>query len=101
MRHSSLDLTMNVYLAPTLLDVAGAIEALLELTAGEGVEAAGYVRNAGCSEVQLAARECNEESVEAGGSVGEEGNVTGLPAQDLASPCKAMQEVSNSLPTKD
>jgi len=28
MRHSSLDLTMNVYTDPTLLDVAGALEAL-------------------------------------------------------------------------
>jgi hypothetical protein len=31
LRHSSLDLTMNVYTDPTLLDVAGAIEALPEL----------------------------------------------------------------------
>ncbi len=31
MRHSSLDLTMNVYADPTLLDVAGAMEALPEL----------------------------------------------------------------------
>ena len=30
-RHSSLDLTMNVYTDPTLLDVAGAIEALPDL----------------------------------------------------------------------
>ena len=28
MRHSSIDLTMNVYTDPTLLDVAGAVEAL-------------------------------------------------------------------------
>ncbi|MFO8007245.1 MAG: hypothetical protein R6V05_05850 [Candidatus Brocadiia bacterium] len=28
LRHSSLDLTMNVYTDPTLLDVAGALEAL-------------------------------------------------------------------------
>jgi hypothetical protein len=28
MRHSSLDLTMNVYTDPSLLDVAGALEAL-------------------------------------------------------------------------
>jgi len=28
MRHSSLDLTMNIYTDPTLLDVAGAINAL-------------------------------------------------------------------------
>jgi len=32
MRHSSLDLTMNVYTDPSLLDVAGALDALLELT---------------------------------------------------------------------
>jgi integrase len=31
MRHSSLDVTMNVYTDPTLLDVAGAVEALPEL----------------------------------------------------------------------
>jgi hypothetical protein len=28
MRHSSLDLTMNIYTDPTLLDVAGAVNAL-------------------------------------------------------------------------
>jgi hypothetical protein len=32
MRHSSLDLTMNVYTDPTLLDVAGAIAALPDLS---------------------------------------------------------------------
>jgi hypothetical protein len=32
MRPSSLDLTMNVYTDPTLLDVAGALEALPELS---------------------------------------------------------------------
>jgi len=32
MRHSSLDLTMNVYTDPELLDVAGAVEALPELS---------------------------------------------------------------------
>jgi len=31
MRHSSIDLTMNVYTDPQLLDVAGALEALPEL----------------------------------------------------------------------
>ncbi len=31
MRHSRLDVTMNVYTDPTLLDVAGAMEALPEL----------------------------------------------------------------------
>jgi len=33
MRHSSLDLTMNVYTDPTLLDVAGALETLPSLAA--------------------------------------------------------------------
>jgi len=32
MRHSSLDLTMNVYTDPSLLDVAGALEVLPELS---------------------------------------------------------------------
>ncbi len=32
MRHSSIDLTMNVYTDPTLLDVAGAVEALPALS---------------------------------------------------------------------
>ena len=32
MRHSSLDLTMNVYTDPTLLDVAGAVEVLPDLS---------------------------------------------------------------------
>jgi hypothetical protein len=31
MRHSSLDLTMNIYTDPSLLDVAGALESLPEL----------------------------------------------------------------------
>ena len=34
MRHSSLDLTMNVYTDPTLLDVAGALASLPELSLG-------------------------------------------------------------------
>jgi hypothetical protein len=34
MRHSSLDLTMNVYTDPSLLDVAGALEALPDLALG-------------------------------------------------------------------
>jgi hypothetical protein len=41
MRHSSLDLTMNVYTDPTLLDVAGALEALPKLTSGTEVTEAG------------------------------------------------------------
>jgi len=32
MRHSSLDLTMDVYTDPTLLDVAGALDVLPELS---------------------------------------------------------------------
>lgn len=35
LRHSSLDLTMNVYTDPTLLDVAGALKALPELSLDE------------------------------------------------------------------
>ncbi len=31
MRHSSLDLTMNIYTDPSLLNAAGALEALPEL----------------------------------------------------------------------
>jgi len=34
MRHSSLDLTLNVYTDPSLLDVAGAIKALPSLSLG-------------------------------------------------------------------
>lgn len=43
MRHSSLDLTMNVYTDPTLLDVAGALEALpgLESKGKVAVQAGG------------------------------------------------------------
>jgi hypothetical protein len=42
MRHSSLNLTMKVYADPQLLDVAGAMERLPELEAGEqGKNAAG------------------------------------------------------------
>ncbi|MCE9591738.1 MAG: tyrosine-type recombinase/integrase [Planctomycetes bacterium] len=33
MRHSTIDLTMNVYTDPALLDVAGAVEALPSFTA--------------------------------------------------------------------
>ena len=40
MRHSTLDLTMNVYTDPALLDVAGAIESLPSFTLGEGPAAA-------------------------------------------------------------
>jgi hypothetical protein len=36
MRHSSIDLTMNVYTDPKLLDVAGAMEALPALPLGNG-----------------------------------------------------------------
>ena len=34
MRHSTIDLTMNVYTDPRLLDVAGALEALPGLALG-------------------------------------------------------------------
>ena len=34
MRHSSIDLTMNIYTDPTLLDVGQAIEALPDLPTG-------------------------------------------------------------------
>jgi hypothetical protein len=37
MRYLSLDLTMNVYTDPSLLDVAGALEALPELSLGSAV----------------------------------------------------------------
>lgn len=40
MRHSSLDLTMNVYTDPELLDVAGAIEALPDLATGRAAQTA-------------------------------------------------------------
>jgi len=36
MRHSSIDLTMNTYTDPKLLDVAGAVEALPNLPLGDG-----------------------------------------------------------------
>jgi len=36
MRHSSIDLTMNVYTDPRLLDVSGAMEALPGLALGAG-----------------------------------------------------------------
>jgi hypothetical protein len=36
MRHSTLDLTMNVYTHPALLDVAGAVESLPSFTIGGG-----------------------------------------------------------------
>jgi hypothetical protein len=38
MRHSKIDLTMNVYTDPKLLDVAGAMEALPSLPLGEGTQ---------------------------------------------------------------
>ena len=40
MRHSTLDLTMNVYTDPALLDTAGAVEALPNFTIGEGAKTA-------------------------------------------------------------
>jgi uncharacterized protein involved in outer membrane biogenesis len=38
MRHSSLDLTMNVYTDPSLLDAAGALDLLPELSLNGAVE---------------------------------------------------------------
>ena len=40
MRHSTLDLTMNVYTDPALLDTAGAVEALPSFPIGEGTKVA-------------------------------------------------------------
>jgi len=65
------------------------------------VELAGYMRNAGCVSAQERARGCNEEGGSETPDVGGEGNVKGLPVQDLASPGKAMQEASNSLPANE
>ena len=46
MQHSSLDLTMNVYTDPKLLDVAGALERLPELGVGATLSAGQDVANA-------------------------------------------------------
>jgi hypothetical protein len=46
MRHSSIDLTMNVYTDPKLLDVAGAVEALPALPLGSGPQTAANVLSA-------------------------------------------------------
>jgi len=46
MRHSTIDLTMNVYTDPKLLDVAGAVEALPALPLGAGAQTAGNVLSA-------------------------------------------------------
>ncbi|KKL10334.1 hypothetical protein LCGC14_2556870, partial [marine sediment metagenome] len=46
MRHSSIDLTMNVYTDPKLLDVAGAMEALPALPLGDGRQTAANVLSA-------------------------------------------------------
>ena len=43
MRHSSLDLTMNVYTAPSLLDVAGALATLPELSLQDVAQAEAVV----------------------------------------------------------
>ena len=94
-RHADLATTLR-YTHLQVVDVVEGIEALPDLSAGDEVERADYLRNAGCSQAQSDARECNEEGVATGASVEAEGNVKGLPVQDLASPCKAMQEVSNS-----
>jgi hypothetical protein len=39
MRHSRLDLTMHVYTDPSLLDMAGAVEALPELVLADEAKA--------------------------------------------------------------
>ena len=46
MRHSKIDLTMNVYTDPKLLDVAGAMEALPALPLGDGTQTAAHVLSA-------------------------------------------------------
>ena len=38
MRHSRIELTMNLYTDPVLLDVAGAVEALPNLARGRGAD---------------------------------------------------------------
>ena len=46
MRHSTIDLTMNVYTDPKLLDVAGAMDALPALPLGDGRQTAANVLSA-------------------------------------------------------
>ena len=46
MRHSTINLTMNVYTDPKLLDVAGAVEALPSLPLGDGKQTAANVLSA-------------------------------------------------------
>ena len=46
MRHSTIDLTMNVYTDPKLLDVAGAMESLPALPLGDGRQTAAKVLSA-------------------------------------------------------
>jgi hypothetical protein len=54
MRHSSLDLTMNVYTDPQLLDVAGALDALPELPLpGERTAAVPGLRPTGTNGVNV------------------------------------------------
>jgi hypothetical protein len=47
MRHSSLDLTMNVYTDPSLLDVAGALSTLPDLSTGRGHHDGDDIRGSG------------------------------------------------------
>ena len=54
MRHSSLDLTMNVYTDPSLLEVVGALEALPDLSLDGAVESA--LTTLGRAATRLAAR---------------------------------------------
>jgi len=99
-RHADLSTTLK-YTHFQVIDLVEGIEALPDLTTEGEVERADYLRNAGRSQAQSAARECNEEGLGVGTSAGLGEDVKGLPVQDLASPCNATQEVSNSLPTNE
>ncbi len=48
MRHSRIELTMNLYTDPVLPDVAGAIEALPNFAGGPSVATASEYRSARC-----------------------------------------------------
>jgi hypothetical protein len=99
-RHADLATTLR-YTHLQVIDLVEGIEALPDLTTEGDVERADYLRNAGCSQVQTGARERNEEGLATGTTAEAEGNVKGLPAQDLANSCKATQEVSNSLSSNE
>jgi len=99
-RHADLSTTLK-YTHLQVIDLVQGIEALPDLRGEAEVERADYMRNAGCSGLQFGARGCNEGGVAAEGSVEAEDDAKGLPVQDLASPCNAMQEDANSLPRND